>query len=700
MAVYRFSALSDGQSVTFRPTIDVLNFDQSSISAADIRVTASGAHTRIAFGSKDILLLNTTPFDLATSNVTFASGSLLLIGDNSTSRGDDASNSLIGGSGRDHLIGYGGNDSLDGGAGADRLDGGLGNDTYVVGAGDVLVDAGGVDSVFASVNWSLATGFEHLFLTGMATQGLGNNGHNIIGGNVHNNIISGRGGNDVLSGHGGNDTFNMSLGGTSSYGADFIDGGDGLDTIDFGANALSGVAINLDKGLGWGGGSGGSGTIDIVRIENIVGGAHADWISGDGERNFFFGGGGNDSLLGGLGSDTLEGGAGDDHVYGGDGMDAMFADVGNDTMLGDADNDNFYMTRGGASYGNDVIDGGPGHDNLVFDSASSGIVVDLLAGTLRGGGPSGSGAAQIFHIEGVTATPFADRIAGLDSDDYFIGWDGNDVLVGRAGRDNLEGASGADWISGGDGDDVLRADGRSSRMSDGAVDSLVGGLGNDQFYIGSEDLLADEGGRDDIIVEQSWTLRDEFENLFILNTTFAHGRGNAADNHLTVWDGEGFLEGLEGADTVFGSNTGDDTLFGGGGNDVVAGIGGSDQLHGDAGNDSLWGGLGGFDIFVFAAAGAGHADEVNMFDLGVDKLAFENGALTAIGAAGNFGDNDARFYAAAGATSAHDQTDRLIYDTSTGNLYYDADGIGGGAAEIVARIVGAPALAASDITVI
>jgi len=39
MALYRFSALSDGQSISFNTSADVLDFDQSVIGAADIRAT-------------------------------------------------------------------------------------------------------------------------------------------------------------------------------------------------------------------------------------------------------------------------------------------------------------------------------------------------------------------------------------------------------------------------------------------------------------------------------------------------------------------------------------------------------------------------------------------------------------------------------------------------------------------------------------
>src|SRR4029077_13799160 len=84
---------------------------------------------------------------------------------------------------------------------------------------------------------------------------------------------------------------------------------------------------------------------------------------------------------------------------------------------------------------------------------------------------------------------------------------------------------------------------------------------------------------------------------------------------------------------------------------------------------------------------------------GADKLVFNNGQFTTLGAPGNFVAGDMRFVAGAGFTAGRDASDRLVYDTSTGNLYYDADGNGPDAAQLVATLQGAPALAATDIVV-
>ncbi len=42
----------------------------------------------------------------------------------------------------------------------------------------------------------------------------------------------------------------------------------------------------------------------------------------------------------------------------------------------------------------------------------------------------------------------------------------------------------------------------------------------------------------------------------------------------------------------------------------------------------------------------------------------------------------------------------FLYDTDDGKLFYDADGNGGGAAELLATLIGNPALAATDIVII
>src|SRR5438309_127671 len=135
MAIYNFSALSNGQAISFNPNGDVLNFDQTAISAGNLAADLQSSDTKITVLSgtdagKSITLLSTMPPQLATSNVHFANGSALLFGDNSPgTAGDDLANTLSGTSGADLIKGFGGNDFLAGSDGADRIVGGTGNDT-------------------------------------------------------------------------------------------------------------------------------------------------------------------------------------------------------------------------------------------------------------------------------------------------------------------------------------------------------------------------------------------------------------------------------------------------------------------------------------------------------------------------------------------------------------------------------------------
>ena len=76
--------------------------------------------------------------------------------------------------------------------------------------------------------------------------------------------------------------------------------------------------------------------------------------------------------------------------------------------------------------------------------------------------------------------------------------------------------------------------------------------------------------------------------------------------------------------------------------------------------------------------GTANADRISDFASGSDKLQLDDAAFTAIGAMGNFAAGDARFWASHPAARRHDANDRVVYNTSTGQLYYDADGSGSG----------------------
>jgi Ca2+-binding RTX toxin-like protein len=193
------------------------------------------------------------------------------------------------------------------------LNGGLGNDAYIVTAGDVLSDTGGVDTVLSDATWALADGFENLTLTGTGNiNATGNNAANVLTGNSGNNFFNPRGGDDTIQGGAGNDQVTLGGGGVPTYGNKVIDLGAGFDRLDFSGFAKSAIVVDLAAGTLRGGGDAGQGSATLSGIETVVGDAFNDRVSGSGVAEALNGGGGNDTIDGRGGNDTLTGGLGAD----------------------------------------------------------------------------------------------------------------------------------------------------------------------------------------------------------------------------------------------------------------------------------------------------------------------------------------------------------------------------------------------------
>jgi VCBS repeat-containing protein len=252
--------------------------------------------------------------------------------------GNTSDNKITGNTGANKLSGAGGNDTLDGGGGADTTTGGAGNDVHIVAqAGDKVLDSTGIDTVRASVTFTLGAGVDNLVLTGAGPiNGTGNGTVNTLTGNIGSNKLSGLGGNDKLSGSGGNDT---------------LDGGTGDDTTTGGAgNDVHIVGEAGDVVVEAGGGG-----TDTVRssllaytlgdeVENLVitvGGEVSG--TGNGKNNVITGGSGDNILAGLAGNDVLTGGAGQDQLFGGEGDDVLVYDV-NDILNGGDGTDTIRLT--------------------------------------------------------------------------------------------------------------------------------------------------------------------------------------------------------------------------------------------------------------------------------------------------------------------------------------------------------------------
>ncbi len=352
------------------------------------------------------------------------------------------------------------------------------------------------------------------------------------------------------------------------------------------------------------------------------------------------GGDGNDSIHGAGGNDILFGGSGDDTIQGGEGDDYVLASLGEDQLEGGAGNDTLL-----GEAGPDVLDGGDGIDIASYLSPFPGtLLVDLTDETNN----LGEAAGDIFiSIEGVE---------GGNSSDTLRGDAGANILIGRSGNDLLDGRAGADTLRGGNGDDLYTVD--------NAKDRVIERSGQ---------------GFDTVETSVTYALSSQAP-VEVLRTTNANATSGI---NLTGSDIANAITGNAGANRLAG-RAGDDSLDGGAGDDTLVGGQGSDQLTGGAGLDAFL-----LDSLVGADTILDFAPIDDVIQLSRSGLGFTH-PVAALNA-------NAFAFGTAATTNAH----RFLYDTATGTLRFDADGLQPGFAPVViATLAGTPAVTLADFIVV
>lgn len=623
---------------------------------------------------------------------------------------------------------------------ADQIYGSLQNDYIDAGAGDdYLVGLNGADFI------GTGDGTNHAW---------GGEGNDSIGGGSGNDMLDGENGDDFISGGAGNDTvlggagFDRLLGGS---GFDRLEGGAGSDHLWGGAHAdvhIGGddgnidyarydetnhgnLVIRLDNAaLNTGAAAGDT----YFGIEGLVGGAGNDTVYGDASGNGLLGMGGADYLVGAAGHDTMQGGDGNDTLSGGTENDWLAGEGGNDVLNGGT--------------GNDFIDGGDGIDRVVF-SGNPAVVVNLGLTTAQ---ITGYGTDTIVNVENITSGNGNDKLTGNALGNLLLAGIGNDVLLGVAGNDTLygglgndalnggggndliDGGDGFDWayfngntavtvdlnlttaqntghgsdalfniehIFAGDGNDALTGNALENNFSAGlGNDTLTGGAGNDTLGGGLGDDRLNGGADDDLIEGGNGTDWAIFVGTLAatvnLALTTAQNTGYGSD---TIRNVENVSSG-NGSDRLTGNALGNN-LTAGGGNDTLSGAAGNDTLIGGSGNDALTGGAGndvmtggsGVDSFIFdAALGGSNIDQISDFNVVDDtiRLASVRFPMLLTGPVG------AAAFTANLTGVALDNTDRIIYETDTGKLFFDLDGTGISAGVHFATLAANLALTGAD----
>jgi Ca2+-binding RTX toxin-like protein len=224
----------------------------------------------------------------------------------------------------------------------------------------------------------------------------------LSGGFGGDDVLEGRGGDDRMQDGAGNDTF---LGGAGNdymstdfsglTGNDYVDGGTGVDTLDYHFLTSFNKGITLNLGVATAQNTSGAGTDTVLNVENVTGTRFIDHITGNAAANYIDGWLGKD-VLSGLGGDdtlisqhggTLLGGTGNDTLYwggimdGGAGNDLIHANGFGNAMTGGLGTDAFiYAGPDTTAY--------TGITDTIFDfSRAQGDKIDLHAlGVINGTG--------------------------------------------------------------------------------------------------------------------------------------------------------------------------------------------------------------------------------------------------------------------------------------------------------------------------
>ncbi|OAM52090.1 hypothetical protein A7981_00960 [Methylovorus sp. MM2] len=677
---------------------------------------------------------------------------LTLIGeDEINGTGNTLSNIIIGNIANNLLTGGNGHDTLDGGGGDDTLIGGIHNDTYIIDSDtDVIVEnvGEGTDTVQSTISYTLSgTNLEYLTLLGEAAiYATGNTSNNKLTGNAADNIFDGGGGVDTMAGGAGDDIYYVdsttdSIQESLEEGIDTIYSTvtltlaanvENLNLLETGAINGSGNALNnyitgnsqinklygndgndtLDGGAGADSLTGGNGD-DTYIIDNIAdvisetstGGSDTvvtnisytlglylenltlsgnSLISGTGNtlNNLVNGNDANNTLYGLVGNDTLDGGVGNDTLYGGAGDDTYIVDSQNDvvqelvgegtdtiqtytsliltanienlTLLGDTEIDGEGNELNNILTGNSAanqLDGGLGRDTLAGGQGNDTYIIDVDNDVIMEN--TGEGTDTALSMSNYTLSSNVENLTllgdlgienlngiGNEMDNFILGNNGNNTLTGLDGNDTLDGINGTDM--------------------------LIGGVGDDTYLVSNNTTTITENsgeGNDAVITSQTYTLGINLENLSL-----------GLNNNLNVIDGTG--------------NALNNTLIG---NDAA------NLLNGLGGNNTLTGGL---DDDVFILSTSGSVDTITDFTIGDDHIWLENEIFTSFLSSGNL--QLSSFKSGLGLTSGQDADDYLIYDSTTGNLYYDALGntAGSAAAIQIAQLSAGLALTSSDFLVI
>ena len=568
-------------------------------------------------------------------------------------------------------------------SGALTITSGAGGDTLLLGSGGSVVNAGNGNN-FVTVG-AANDGVHHDDITG------GTNDDSISVTNVRFTsalVIAAGAGNDRLNMTDDSAVIDADFTQVSALEALFLVGNaaDNAQSVVVASNAAAAGLTTLDASS--------AGANDVITVDasgfdsvlTIVTNAAADLITLGSGGSVVDAGAGNNIITVGAANDGVH----DDDITTGGGADLI--------NITDAQLSNHL-----------IIATGTGVDTLRLSTDASITDADLaqLAGVevIKLGADAGDDAQSVTLAANATAagvTTVDTSLAG-DSDTVTInasGYTQSLTIVLHGGVDNvtlgtgndtlLGGVSTGDSINLGAGNDSFALTSLAAVSIDAGIDldALVIGLGAgsrqidfsnfvDQLsgagtYRNFENLLAaDANGQLSVIAGDGTT-------AIVTGTRIDQIDAGFADQGVSIAAGAS-------GDAVIGSAHGD-TIDGGSGDDSIAGSRGNDTLTGGQGSDTF--------VFDTVLSSSTNVDTLSDFVSGSDVFDLRLEIFSALQATGGvLNANNFKSGAGAVATTA---TQHILLDTSSGSLFYDADGSGGSAQIEFARLGGAHLAVATD----
>ena len=521
--------LSAGTATDGSAGTDTLSNIQNVVGSAYDDVIVSSSDDNVINGGTGS---NTVSYEAAASGVTVD-----LHGGTATGDGSDTLTNIqnVTGSSHDDIIISNSSDNI--------VDGGGGNDTvsYLYASSAVTVDL--------SAGTATGDGNDTLI-----------NIHNVIG-SSHNDVITGDGNDNIIAGGAGNDS---------------IDGGGGTNTIDYNYDP-AGVTVDLSMGTatdGW------SGSDTFSNIQNVIGSAHADTLTGDSNDNIIAGGAGNDVIDGGGGTNTvdyshdiagvtvdLSMGTATDGWSGSDTLSNIQNVIGSaydDTITGDSNNN---IIAGGA--GDDLIDGGSGTNTVDYSHDVAGVTVYLdFFGTGSVGFDGYGGFDTLVNIQNVIGSAYVDNITGDANDNVIVGGAGDDVLDGDGGTNTVDYSHDPAGVTVNLYDNVA-TDGWGGTDTLYNFQNVIGSAFNDTIAGDANNNVLDGGG--------GVNTADYSYGLYGVTVDLSMG---------TATDGFGGSDTLFNFQNVIGSSN-DDTITGDSNDNVIVGGLGDDIIDAGGGTNTI-----------------------------------------------------------------------------------------------------------------